>query len=130
MARSVHYLKLYLVNVNWVSVLGEVENLPHLHGIRFGPTPSRTVESSSFRDTFLVLLSFSSGVNVGKFSWCGRTLVSVEAGATTSNFITCPVVRESAGKKSFPGTPPPKGSSGPSSIRQKTAFRSMRQRQL
>jgi len=32
-----------------------------------GPTPSKTAESSSFRDTFLVLLSLSNGVNVGKF---------------------------------------------------------------
>ncbi len=47
------------------------------------------------------------GVTAGRCSWLGGTLESAEAGAATTNFMTCPVVPGSAGSKSTPGSPPP-----------------------
>src|SRR6266545_5960465 len=82
-----------------------------------GPTPSRTAESSSFRETRRVAVASPSGVNEGSVSWEGGTLASVDARGTTTSFITWPVVAGSAASKSTPGFPPPNGSSGASLMR-------------
>src|SRR3989304_5403736 len=72
-----------------------------------GPTPGRVAESTSFSDTCRVTVAEPSGVNAGRVSWCGGTLVSVEASGATTNFMTWPVVAGSAAGKSLSGTPPP-----------------------
>src|SRR5829696_6325501 len=79
----------------------------------FSSVLTRTVaDSCSLSETWRVLVAVPSGATAGSASWLGGVLVSTLVAALTRKRITCPVVSGSAGSKSTPGAPPPKGSSG------------------
>ena len=72
---------------------------------------------AAFRESVRVLSAAPRGVSVGSNRLAGGVLGSVPTMGPTLNCITWPVVAGSAHGKSVPGTPPPKGSSGPSLMR-------------